>query len=304
MTAGIHGPRRETAQRAVPRAKHGSGAAPGEPGRAGARTHRTQELARGMGTPVVIVCTDRARGAEADELARRLGLPRLSALPAESGILALVLDRERTVLRACGPDAPGPVAAEFGQGPQAGRRRRAGIRHEALARAAGLGRGHRPEVVDATAGLGRDSFLLASLGCRVVSCERNPVVAALLADGLERATRLSTTREAAARVELAVGDARPLLAARTADVVLVDPMHPPRRKSAAVRKEMQLLQQLVGPDDDGAELLAAALAAARERVVVKRPRHGAPLPGPPPLNRVTGRSTRFDVYRGQATPPE
>ena len=40
------------------------------------------------------------------------------------------------------------------------------------------GRGGRP------AGLGRDAFVLASVGCRVRMLERNPVVAALLDDGL------------------------------------------------------------------------------------------------------------------------
>ena len=42
-------------------------------------------------------------------------------------------------------------------------------------------------MLDATAGLGRDAFVLASLGCQVTLIERVPAVAALLENGIERA---------------------------------------------------------------------------------------------------------------------
>jgi 16S rRNA (guanine1516-N2)-methyltransferase len=42
-------------------------------------------------------------------------------------------------------------------------------------------------VIDGTAGLGKDAFVLAGLGCKVTLVERHPVVVALLADGLARA---------------------------------------------------------------------------------------------------------------------
>ena len=62
------------------------------------------------------------------------------------------------------------------------------LQHEKLLRAARWkGMPDDPIAVDATAGLGEDSFILAAAGFHVIMCEYNPVIAALLADALERA---------------------------------------------------------------------------------------------------------------------
>ena len=131
--------------------------------------------------------------------------------------------------------------------------------------------------------------------------ERQPVIAALLDDALERACRSDRdeVRQLAARLTMICADARSVLrewSAPPPDVVLLDPMFPQRHGSAAVRKEMQLFQALVGNDDDAPALLEAALGIARHRVVVKRPRRAPPLAGPRPGHAIEGRSTRFDVY--------
>ncbi len=246
----------------------------------------------------VLVCACPARWREAESLARALGLECRERIPDSDG-LALVLDAERLSLQLTGPGAPGPVAAEFVTGRGGWRARAAGARGESLSRAAGVGGRDHPEVIDATAGLGRDGFLLAAGGCRVTLIERQPLVAAVLRDGLARAAATAASADAAARVELLQGDARRILTQRSADVVLVDPMHPPRRKSAAVRKEMQVFRALVGKDEDDAELLEIALGAARQRVVVKRPA-GAPPLGERPSGAIEERSTRFDIYAGRA----
>lgn len=257
-----------------------------------------------MNTEPVIVCAAPARRGEAERLAADTALPLLGALPVTPGALALIFGEQRLELRLTGRGSPGPVYVDFGAGATGRRGRQASIRDEALARAAGLGRGWRPEIVDATAGLGRDSFILAALGCRVHAWERHPLIAALLRDGLDRAAREPALQATVARITLRQGDSSELLAGMQADVVLVDPMHPPRSKSAAVKKEMQILQHLLGQDENAPGLLASALSAARDRVVVKRPRHALPLTGPEPMHSVTGKSTRFDIYRGQATGPD
>ena len=171
-----------------------------------------------------------------------------------------------------------------------------------LARALGLRRHPAPSVLDATAGLGRDTLVAAALGCAVVACERSPIVALLLRDGLARATADATLAPIVARVRVEVADARAVLAAlpdaERPDVVLLDPMFPERRKSARAKGEMQLLQLLLGatPEED-APLLAAALAEARRRVVVKRPAHAPPIAGArSPDLAVAGRAARYDVY--------
>jgi len=234
----------------------------------------------------------------AQELAAELGLPlhpvELPAGPA--GPLLLVVGAHRLELRAAGRRSPGGVSADFlgdllreVSGPGAGRRR-------ALARAAGLAPGLRPAVLDATAGLGRDAFRLASLGCRVTAVERSPVVAALLADGLRRAAADSRAAATVGQMTLVTADARAVLRRPPApDVVLVDPMYPPARKSAAPGKELLLLRRLLGADEDAGELLEVARQVAR-RVVVKRRAHDPPLDGRPPDLSWPGRSTRFDVY--------
>ena len=248
----------------------------------------------------VVVAHAAHRRPEAIALAQRLGLTFAEALPDNAQGLAVVLTPERLELRATGPDAPGPVYADFVDGATARRARQGQQADEGLLRAAGARHGRTPSVIDATAGLGRDACLLAALGCRVTLLERHPVVASLLADGLRRATADTQTVSFAARMTLIEADAGAALAQRVAETVLLDPMHPPRRKSAAVRKEMRLFRDLVGTDDDAGELLPLALDAARWRVVVKRPRGAAPLAGEPPSGSIDGRSTRFDIYAGRA----
>lgn len=173
-----------------------------------------------------------------------------------------------------------------------------GGRGQALPRAAGFDRGRTPAIVDATAGLGRDAFLLASLGASVILIERSPEVGALLADGLARARAASSEHaEIASRMTLLTGDARAILPTLDAEVVLVDPMHPPRHNSALVKKEMRALRALVGADDDGLELMQVALATARRRVVLKWPLRAELMPGlRAPSHQITGKSVRYDVF--------
>jgi 16S rRNA (guanine1516-N2)-methyltransferase len=178
------------------------------------------------------------------------------------------------------------------------RHRFGGGRGQALPRAAGFAKGQTPSIVDATAGLGRDAFLLAALGAQVVMIERSPEVAALLEEGLERARKAGADyAEIVDRMRLIVGDSREFLFDLAPEVVLVDPMHPPRGNSALVKQEMRLLRAAVGDDPDSSDLMAVALAAARNRVVLKWPIH-APLPPslPPASHSIVGKSTRYDVF--------
>ena len=139
------------------------------------------------------------------------------------------------------------------------------FRKHALVRATGVKGGENPTVVDATAGLGRDAFLLASIGARVTLLERSPDVHASLRDSLAKASASGPELAAVvARMTLIFGDARLLLPDLQADVVLVDPMHPVRRNTALVKKEMRLLKEVVGADPDAAELMQAALAATMQ----------------------------------------
>lgn len=171
-------------------------------------------------------------------------------------------------------------------------------RGQALPKAIGMAKGGNPSVVDATAGLGRDAFLLASLGATVTLIERNPVVHAALDDAMKRAADASEQHaDIIGRMTLLHGDSKSLLKELSPDVVLVDPMHPPRGKTALVKKEMRTLRELVGDDPDQRELIEAALASATQRVVLKWPLRAAPLEGlRKPSHQILGKTTRYDVF--------
>jgi len=173
-----------------------------------------------------------------------------------------------------------------------------GRRRQALAKAAGFSRGRTPGIVDATAGLGRDAFLLAALGAKVTLIERSPQIHQALCDGLVRAKAGAADIAAiAGRMHLICGDAREILPTLDADVVVVDPMHPPRRGSALVKQEMRLLREVVGADHDSLELMQTALKAARNRVVLKWPLRAKPMGGlKEPSHSICGRTTRYDVF--------
>ena len=197
--------------------------------------------------------------------------------------LLLRVGSDCLALQQAGPGAPGPVVVDFGD--PALRHRRRGGHNELLGRAVGVGRREALRVLDATAGLGRDGFVLADLGCSVLLCERHPVIASLLRSGIEaaRASDDAWLARAAARLELRGIDARQLQAGelRNVDVIYLDPMFPARRKRAAVKKEMALFQLLLDPvAAEAEELLAWALAQAVARVVVKRPAPGRAAGGP------------------------
>jgi len=244
----------------------------------------------------------------AQHWAVRLGCPLLHQRQ-RSDALVLELRPEspapgyRLVLRCPAELGGGNVQAEFVTGALGYRLRAGGGRSQPLARAVGLRGGAALEIVDATAGLGRDAFVLASLGCRVTLVERSPIVAALVEDGLRRAAADEDVAEIVARMRLVTGDGRVLLARLAEDnagprpdVVYMDPMYPARTKSALVKKELRALRALVGGDEDAGELLAAALHAARRRVVVKRPLRAPPVGQPAPSTQIRGKTTRYDVY--------
>ena len=217
----------------------------------------------------------------------------------DQALMALVLTPERLELRKLDEPKLGGIFVDFVTGAMAHRRKFGGGRGEAVAKAVGIKGGYLPDVIDATAGLGRDAFVLAALGCRVRMLERHPVVAALLDDGLRRgyadAEIGGWLRERLTLLHVvsqqALSDITP-----APDVVYLDPMNPHRQKSAMVKKEMRVFQSLVGPDEDADALLEPARRLAKKRIVVKRPDYAPPLAGVATQSAVVTKSHRFDIY--------
>lgn len=254
-------------------------------------------------------CEDRVYSQLADDLAIRLKLPFLGVVNPRfvpDYDMLLWRGKDGLSLRATGKKAPGPVMAEFVTGKAGYRRDHGGGSGQMIARAVGLQRTRQTlRVLDATAGLGQDAYVLAGLGCELQLLERSPVIHALLEDGLARAAASPEAAELTSRMILLAGDSIHWLGEQSgpvADVIYLDPMFPHRDKSARVKKEMELFRPLVGADEDAADLLAAALEKAEYRVVVKRPRKAAPVDGPAPTTQLEGKSSRYDIYALKALP--
>lgn len=233
------------------------------------------------------------------ELSAALTLPLVEPGSQTVSLLLQVSDQGLS-LQATGLDAPGPVRVDFVEGALAHRRQFGGGTGQMVAKAAGLRGSVRPTVLDATAGLGRDAFVLAALGCRVTMVERQPVIAALLADGLERARQAGgEVAVIADRMQLLQADAITAMTGwgeQLPQVIHLDPMFPHRDKSALVKKEMRIFRPLAGDDTDAPALLAAALGLASHRVVVKRPRKAPAIAGRAPSAELSGQSSRYDIY--------
>ena len=208
---------------------------------------------------------------------RSEGFAPTAARPPPSGWY-LALDRTGLVLRNGAGEAPfrpGAPPIAGGRGPMA------------IARACGA----RPglTVLDAMAGWGADGLVLAAAGCAVTMTESHPMVFAMLVDLLERC---------APHVPVECGDARRRIPSGF-DVVYLDPMFEPHRKTALPGRPMQVLRDIVGRDaPDLGEILALARRHARDRVVMKRHAHARAV-GVPDW-RIPGRTVRFDVYRPSA----
>jgi 16S rRNA (guanine1516-N2)-methyltransferase len=169
---------------------------------------------------------------------------------------------------------------------------------EHLLRAVGVSKEEQLHVVDGTAGLGRDGFLLAAAGARVTLIERSPAVFDLLQRSLAAARDASAGMAAIVdRIETAFGDSRDLLAKIDADVILIDPMHPERKKAALVKQPMRALRAVVGNDPDRADLIRAALDHSPGKVVVKWPtRVKLPDGIPAPTFELRSRTVRHCVF--------
>ena len=190
------------------------------------------------------------------------------------------------------------LKCDFVRGPVNHRLLFGGGRSQDLPKAVGMKAGLSPRITDVTAGLGRDAFLLASLGSEVTLIERSDIMHSLLREGMEEASQQGGIHaEIISRMTLIHGDSIELLPSLNPEIVLVDPMHPPRKKSALVKGEFQKIREIVGVDNDQLALIDIALATASKRVVLKWPAHASALDGVKACShQIIGKSIRFDVF--------
>lgn len=237
-------------------------------------------------------------------LADTLGVPLLESVPSarQETRCDVYLSQDETgpFLQMTGSRAPGPVRCGFYDPAMAYRRR--GGQNELLGRAVGVHRRPGGRVIDATGGFAADAFVLADLGARVLLCEQHPLLATLLALSVDhlRYVQHDWRSDVVGRLSVHSGDSRllPATELQAEDVLYLDPMFPPGRRSAA-GKGMALLQRLLPehPDSAAESLLRWALRQPVRRVVVKRPLKAPQLCGIRPSHGLSGRSVRFDVYQ-------
>lgn len=194
-----------------------------------------------------------------------------------------------------------PLHIDFLTGKNRHRRLYGGGKGQQLAKAIGLHKIKQPHIVDATAGLARDAFVLATLGCTVTLIERTLPIYLLIKDALTRVQQSDDqqVQQITDRMTLIHAHSQHYLHNLTKDtypdVIYLDPMFPSRKKSAKVKKDMLFFQSLVGKDTDAKQLLQTALSKAHKRIVVKRPRKADYLANVPNF-QIIGKSTRYDVY--------
>ena len=230
------------------------------------------------------------------EIAQRTGANLVQSAPVSEQYLQL----SATGLALCDSEqSKHQLRVEFTAGRQGFRLRQRGQAREAIVRACGMGKTSDIQIIDATAGLGHDAFVLASHGARVTMLECSAVVAALLDDGLQRA-RCDGAHEITDRLTLIHTEAINWLTQQdwpAADVIYLDTMYRPTRRKAAAAKPLAILEQLLEQQQQNdAALLNTALQAAGKRVVVKRQRLAPTLGQVQPNFSLNGRSTRFDIY--------
>ena len=181
-------------------------------------------------------------------------------------------------------------------------------------------------VIDATAGFGHDSLILASTGAQVTMLEQQPLMALLLLTEQLRMSVLPNWQKLMSRLQIINTDALSYFESinfakfnnpvdtdneQAVDVIYLDPMFPEDSyqdsktgKGAKVGKHMQALHQLARPPtlDEEQQLLQSALAIVSRngqkqgRVIVKRPQLAPLLAHLKPSESWSNEAVRFDGY--------
>ena len=171
-------------------------------------------------------------------------------------------------------------------------------RGQNLAKAVGMKFNKNRNIIDATAGLGYDSFILASLGANVTLIERSQKMHTLLQNGIDEGISFGGEIEKIVnRMELLFGDSKDILPKLTPEVIMIDTMYKERKKTALVKNNMRLVREIVGPDTDYIELLEVALNCAKNRVVLKQPRYAEPIKDIKKCShQIIGKTIRYDIF--------
>jgi 16S rRNA (guanine1516-N2)-methyltransferase len=240
---------------------------------------------------IVVFAEDPAYREKAAVLAEKLGITVADKDTAENAALVLLPDSDGLSLAGDGKKIKGDFTSMIK------RLKNGTVQQELIVRTAKIkGIDRQPTAIDATAGLGGDSILLAAAGFDVQLYEYNPIICELLRDALERAADVPELADTVSRMHLAGTDSISAMNSLkvSPDVIFLDPMFPERHKTALVKKKFQLIHKLEHPCTDEAELLNAAISAHPRKIVIKRPLKGPYLAGIKPSYSLKGKAVRYD----------
>ncbi len=238
-----------------------------------------------------------------ENLAKQLALPYINPAQKKNFDFILVLTDNGLLLQHTKPKGLGSLQINFLTGKIGYRLQHIHAQKQLLAKAVGPKIHPKTSIIDLTAGLGNDGFILAQLAYSVTLLERSTVISALLQDGLRRI--MGCKKYAHVDIQLIHVDAITYLnyilqTKIFPHVIYLDPMYPHSNKSAFPKKEMRFLRQIVGDDTDAESLLPLAMACVQQRVVVKRPRLTGYLSNLLPQYSIHGKQHRFDIYLANA----
>lgn len=242
---------------------------------------------------ITVTASDASLAAAAKQIAAKLQI----AYQAPDAVYSLNVTPEGLSISKTQSRETTPLRIDFLHGKTAQRLLNQG--KHLLARAVGFKKSQPLTVLDATAGLGQDGFVLASLGCQVLLLERSPIIAALLNDGIMRAKGQLPNLHMELQQINSIDYLMRLTPESFPDVIYLDPMYPEKQSSALNKKALRWLRDIVGDDNDAEQLLQVALSKALKRIVVKRPRLAPHLGYHKPDFSTLGKTCRFDVYLSQ-----
>ncbi|CAL4325731.1 Ribosomal RNA small subunit methyltransferase J [Buchnera aphidicola (Eriosoma lanigerum)] len=178
-------------------------------------------------------------------------------------------------------------------------RRKNKTKKEHIAKAVGIKKNYFPNILDVTAGLGKDAFILASLGCQVLMLEHNPILAILLANGLDRGFQdpeIGTWLKKRLSLIYTSSEYFLLHTKIKPNVIYLDPMFPKKTKTAKSKKDIHLIKSIVSKQKNTNLLLTLSRLLAENRVVVKRPINAPFLNNMITYSTIKTKNYRFDIY--------
>ncbi|MGM0417542.1 MAG: class I SAM-dependent methyltransferase [Thermodesulfobacteriota bacterium] len=267
-----------------------------------------------------IVFKDDELLSEAEEISFYTGVPAVSydnfsGQIDESKFFYFYINKENYELRKYNSSEKG-ISADFFSGKIKQMVKTKSVKNP-LAKAVGIkgGKAYKPFIVDLTAGLGKDSFFLYSLGAKVAGFERNPFLFYLLKKGVNMYFKGSSNKK---NLDFFCIDSLSFFQNQeitkkihqknkneilkfsgnlSPDVLYLDPMYPENsRKKSKPKKEMVFLRELTGGDYDSADLFKSVFDK-NIKVVVKRPAFADYIShGMKPSCKIESKLVRYDVY--------